>query len=253
MKYGLPTSIPNYVDFFIEKGFVMAEDVDSYRKNMDKLLRCEISGFETRLLAVGNVYDWHEIRCEPLHNEDGKVTQLFGRLRNIQGQRNLEQRAYHDMMTGSLNKATFEEEASVVLGESDKTMDKHAVIFIDLDDFKGVNDSLGHSYGDALLSTVGNRLKRLVRGDDLVGRIGGDEFSVMLRNIDNESSVLVRTNLMLEALQEDFTFEAKVVGIKASVGVAIYPHHGTSYKDLIIKADLAVYESKRRGKNVDVQ
>ncbi|MFI3254802.1 MAG: diguanylate cyclase [Eubacteriales bacterium] len=246
---GLSYDIPDFVNTLIDKKIIHPDCHGTYRKDIDDMLSARKMEYHVLSLAKPNVYEWFYVQGSFIRNEKGEPIEIFGKMQNIQAQRNLEQRAYHDMMTGALNKATFEEEAKKVL-ERFQSGEKHALVFIDLDDFKSVNDTLGHSYGDALLTTVGKRLKRLVRGDDLVGRIGGDEFTVMLRSIDSEESVLVRTNLMLESLRRDFSFEKKVIGIKASVGVSLYPNHGTTYKDLIGKADIAVYESKRRGKNV---
>lgn len=251
LDFGVPKEIPNYVEMFIENNFIPKEDADMYRSYTNKLFSGESMEYQVRAAVAVGVYEWFDVRCEHIYAPDGEPVEIFGRMRNIQKQKNLELRAYHDMMTGALNKTTFEEEVAGILQNSlvTNTGEKHALIFIDLDDFKSVNDNLGHSYGDVLLTTVGKRLKRLVRGEDLVGRIGGDEFSVFLRNVNNEESVLVRTKLMLESLQRNFSFEGKVIAIKASVGVGMFPEHGQNYKDLIGKSDMAVYESKRRGKN----
>ncbi|MFI3253695.1 MAG: PAS domain-containing protein [Eubacteriales bacterium] len=248
-NFGMPYDITDFVNTFIDKNIIHPDCHVSYRKDIDDMLSGRKMEYHVLSLTEPDVYEWYHVQGRFIQNEQGKPVEIFGKMKNVQEQRNLEERAYHDMMTGALNKATFEEQGKIIL-DTASLEEKYALIFIDLDDFKGVNDTLGHSYGDALLSTVGKRLKRLVRGDDLVGRIGGDEFAVMLRNVDSEESVLVRTNIMLEALQKDFSFEKQVIGIKASVGVSVFPQHGTTYKDLIGKADLAVYESKRRGKNV---
>ncbi len=184
-----------------------------------------------------------------IYDENGGLLEIFGTMENVQWKKDLEERASHDQMTQILNKVSFENELAEIL-ENSPTERQHALIFIDLDDFKGVNDTLGHSFGDLLLTTVGKRLKRVVRKSDLVGRIGGDEFAVFLQNIDGEKSALQRTNLILETLRRKFSFDGNTRDIKSSMGISIFPKHGSDYKELIGKSDLAVYESKRNGKNV---
>lgn len=246
---GLPTEIPNFIDVFIQSGFIRPEDSEKYRECTEKLLSGENMEYEIQASVGAGVYEWFNNKSEFIYNEKGEPIEIFGVIENIQKQKDLEQKASHDLMTKVLNKVSFEEESEGIMLKvyPDK---KHALIFIDLDDFKGVNDKLGHTYGDILLTTVGKRLKRHVREGDLVGRIGGDEFAVMLCNISDEQSVLERTNVMLESVKKNFSHEGISVGIRASVGVAVYPQHGENYKDLIGKSDFAVYESKRRGKNV---
>lgn len=97
-----------------------------------------------------------------------------------------------------------------------------------------------------MLISVGERLKE----HDLIGRLGGDKFAVLIKSIDNESTALKKAEVLLESLQREFSFDGNKREIKASLGVAIYPTHGTTYKDLIEKADLALYSSKGKGKNV---
>lgn len=245
---GIMLKTENYVETFIANGNIHPDDVEHYRACNVKLKTGELNQYEMRAEVLKGVYHWFDVKSTLIYSQEGEPLKILGRMKNIQKEKELQERAYHDLMTGALNKVSFEEQAGGILRES-CPKSKHALIFIDLDDFKGVNDTLGHSFGDALLTNVAKRLKGLVRGDDLVGRIGGDEFAVMLRNVDNEESVLLRTNRMLHALQQDISFENKVMNIKASVGLSIYPYHGSSYKELIGKADLAVYQSKREGKN----
>ncbi|MFI3249715.1 MAG: diguanylate cyclase [Eubacteriales bacterium] len=249
LSFGVPAEIPNFIDTFIKSGFVRPEDGDKYREYTEKILSGENMEYEIQAAVSRGVYEWFHVTSQYIHNEKGEPVEIFGMMENIQNKKDLEQKASHDLMTNVLNKVSFEQESENVLLKVSPDQ-KHALIFIDLDDFKGVNDNLGHIYGDVLLTTVGKRLKHHVREGDLVGRIGGDEFAVLLCNISDEESVLDRTNTMLDSVKRNFSHDGVSVGIKASVGVAVYPEHGKNYKDLISKSDIAVYESKRRGKNV---
>lgn len=248
-SFGVPIEIPHYIEVFIQQGFIRPEDAENYRKYNKKLLSGENMGYQIQAAVGVGVYEWFDVKSKFIYNEKGEPSEIFGTMENIQWKKDLEQRATQDLMTKVLNKASFEGEVATILEDSSHSK-QHALIFIDLDDFKGINDTLGHSFGDSLLSTVGKRLKRVVRKSDLVGRIGGDEFAVFLQNIDSEASAVARTNLLLETLQRKFSFEGNSKEIHSSMGISIFPKHGTDYKELIGKSDLALYQSKRNGKNL---
>ncbi len=112
------------------------------------------------------------------------------------------------------------------------------------------NDNLGHAFGDFLLGELGKRLRDAVRQQDLVGRVGGDEFVIFLRDIPNEEVLLGKAKMLLSTISEDFCDGVQHHNIHGSLGVAIYPDHGTSYEELYHHADLALYSSKHRGKNM---
>ncbi len=205
--------------------------------------------YEIQAAVDVGVYEWFHVKSQFIYDEKGEPKEIFGTMENIQWKKSLERKASHDLMTQVLNKVSFEEKVSALFDASTNSS-KHALVFIDLDDFKGVNDSLGHAFGDFLLISVGKRLQRVVRESDLIGRVGGDEFVLLLRDIGTTNSALVRANIMLETLRREFCNEGKSKSIKASLGVAIYPEHGQTYKELIHKSDIALYSSKGNGKNL---
>ncbi|MFI3251318.1 MAG: GGDEF domain-containing protein, partial [Eubacteriales bacterium] len=230
--YGVPVVIEDYVEAFISSKFIRPEDADTYREANHKLLSGENMEYEIRAAVASNVYEWFRIKSQFIYSDRNHPKEIFGTMENIQWEKDLKLKATHDLMTKVLNKVTFEEEVSYLLEHSKET-DLHALIFIDLDDFKSVNDTLGHAFGDSLLISVGKRLKRVVRTNDLVGRIGGDEFAVFLQFIGNPDSAIVRANLLLETLQRTFHFDGNSRSIKASLGVSVSPSHGTTYKELL--------------------
>lgn len=246
-KFG--KEIPDYINFMVGNKIIHPDDVEGYLKAQEEWLRGERDGVTVRATILTEEYEWYTYTGKKIFDEEGNLTEIFGTVRNVQKQKDLERRATHDLMTDVLNKVSFENEVIDVLKLSTQGQ-KHALVFVDLDDFKGVNDTLGHTFGDSLLISVGMRLKRALRDHDLVGRLGGDEFAVLIKSIDDEAVALSKANVLLEALQREFSFEGKEREIKASLGVALYPAHGDNYKDLIEKADLALYSSKRKGKNV---
>lgn len=152
-----------------------------------------------------------------------------------------------DPLTGLGNRHIFEEHMELAIARAARSKQHLAVIFLDLDRFKDINDSLGHHVGDLLLTLIGERLRRAVRKSDFVARIGGDEFTALLDNIDNVEDVIH----ILEKISREVCRPAPVsnttLDITVSMGVAIYPHHGELAMELMQKADMALYESKAQG------
>jgi diguanylate cyclase (GGDEF)-like protein len=138
------------------------------------------------------------------------------------------------------------------MAEAQRVHKKLGVIFLDLDRFKEVNDTLGHDAGDRLLYTVGNRLMELLRKTDTVARIGGDEFLLLLPNIERVKDVIHISQTVLDGLREPFIVDGHEVSISASIGIAIYPDDGTDVDTLVSRADKAMYEVKQRGNDTCV-
>jgi diguanylate cyclase (GGDEF)-like protein/PAS domain S-box-containing protein len=156
-------------------------------------------------------------------------------------------RATHDLLTGLPNRMLLKDRFSVAMAEAQRVHKKLAVIFLDLDRFKEVNDRLGHNAGDRLLYAVGNRLMELLRKTDTVARIGGDEFLLLLPNIERAEDVINISQTVLDVLREPFIVDGHEVSISASIGIAIYPDDGTDVDTLVSRADKAMYEVKQRG------
>lgn len=152
-----------------------------------------------------------------------------------------------DPLTGLGNRHIFEEHMELAIARATRKKQHLAVIFLDLDRFKDINDSLGHHVGDLLLTLMGDRLRRAVRKSDFVARIGGDEFTALIDNIENVEEV----NHILEKISREMCRPAPVsnttLDVTVSMGVAIFPHHGQMAMELMQKADMALYESKAQG------
>lgn len=246
-EIGLPDTLKNFPDSVYE--LIHSDDLESFKDFTTTTLAKSESTLSLRIKTKDRTYQWYQLKSVVIHDEQGKSKEVLGKIKNIQLQKELERKATHDMMTKVLNKVSFQEAVSKLLEQAGEN-ETHALIFIDLDDFKWVNDNLGHAFGDFLLVTVGKRLKRVVREDDLIGRLGGDEFAVLLKSIGNPAAAQERVKILLETLQRTFHYDGKSTEIKASVGFSLFPEHGTTYSELIKKSDLALYTSKRRGKSI---
>ncbi len=166
----------------------------------------------------------------------------------------LDNKAHIDQLTGVLNKRSFEESADRAF-HLENAPEKYALILIDVDNFKGVNDTLGHIYGDQVLAGVGEILHTVFRADDFLGRLGGDEFCVLLylpksaTISDAVTYTSEKCRQLCEAFNHNYAGEGGDYKISASVGVAFFPQHGRDFNTLYQCADKALYESKHRGKD----
>jgi diguanylate cyclase (GGDEF)-like protein len=157
--------------------------------------------------------------------------------------------AYHDQLTRLPNRLFLLEQLNHAILLSRRTKKKLAIIFLDLDNFKIINDTLGHAVGDKLLVETSRRLKKILRASDIVARIGGDEFVIIIENIDDFAVIDKVAEKILEGLQTIFTINNQRVIVTTSIGSAIFPMDGQNAEMLIRNADAAMYESKAKGGN----
>lgn len=165
----------------------------------------------------------------------------------------LEELANHDALTGLPNRAFFQNHFKEILEKSGSNGNKAAILFVDLDDFKPVNDQFGHEVGDLLLIEVAKRLKNSVHDSDVVARLGGDEFVMIITNLQSLNNLKILTDKIRTALCEPFDLNGhKDIKVSLSMGVSLYPEDDTDMTSIVKKADEAMYQSKRLGGNIVV-
>ena len=172
-------------------------------------------------------------------------------LRKIVGRTNdkLLHFATHDVLTGLPNRALLAERIQHAIHVSKRSGLSFAVLFMDLDGFKGINDSLGHSVGDGLLVAVGQRIRACIRSEDMVSRIGGDEFVAVMGNLASPEVVENLAENILSVLRQDFRVDEATLRVTSSIGIAVYPNSGDTVEALMKNADAAMYEAKQNGRN----
>jgi len=164
-------------------------------------------------------------------------------------QQNLKKMAHFDKLTNLPNRAYFYIELELEIKRAKRKKEKFSLMFIDLDGFKGVNDTYGHNVGDELLIQVSRRLEDVVRNVDIVSRIGGDEFVVLITEIHHDNNTSLVAQKIIQKLNENFIINKNKINIGASIGIATYPHHGEDIETLIKNSDNAMYKAKQNGKN----
>ncbi|STX41725.1 sensory box protein [Legionella donaldsonii] len=160
-----------------------------------------------------------------------------------------EQLSTYDPLTFLLNRRAFEETTNKMIENAKRYDYKFTLLYLDLDNFKSVNDSIGHDVGDALIKAVAIRLKKSIRMSDYCARLGGDEFGIILTEINSQNEANLVAHKLITILNRPFRIKGKQLYTGASIGIAIYPSDGTTYHDLLKNADTAMYRAKTSGKN----
>lgn len=179
----------------------------------------------------------------------GRVWSFSDITKRINLEQKLEYQASHDMLTGLPNRALLTDRIHHWINVSHRNKKRFAILFFDLDRFKLVNDSLSHVAGDELLSLIAKRWTTLIRKEDTLARIGGDEFVMIVPELDSDQNVINVANKILQSLKEPFKIAKRNITISTTIGISLYPTDGTTINDLLKSADLAMYEAKERGGN----
>jgi diguanylate cyclase (GGDEF)-like protein/PAS domain S-box-containing protein len=199
----------------------------------------------------GNEYiEWALI--SPVRQTDGHITNYLAVKENITDKKFAEERikqlAYFDQLTGLPNRSLLNERFKYAMSLAERSGEQLAVMFLDLDHFKDINDTLGHSIGDAVLIEVANRLKATIREEDTVSRLGGDEFILVFPGINADGAAIVASKLVEAVSMPYLIDEHELVGTP-SIGIAIYPNDGDNFEDLLKNADTAMYRVKQESRN----
>lgn len=249
--FGFPPRCGSVSRALTEGWLIHSEDVPLLLDRIQNLKNG--SGYEQVELriasALGN-YLWCRIRASAVRGKDGSLEKVLGIILNIDTEKReeklLQEQAERDPLTKLLNKTAGGNRAEEYLGRL-RENGGCALLIIDLDRFKQVNDRFGHLYGDSVLTRLAREIGKLFRSQDIVARIGGDEFMVLMQGVSDRTLVEAGCRRLQEGVAAAFPEEN--CHISCSVGAALAPEHGTTYKELFQKADQALYGAKARGRN----
>lgn len=200
----------------------------------------------------GEVFpSWQTISA--VRNEKGEVEQYISIFSDITEKKVSEERirtlAYNDALTNLPNRQLFIERMQRAIVRAQRKNDMVALLYLDLDRFKHINDSLGHPVGDVLIQQVADRLQRCVRAEDTVARLGGDEFTLIIEEVSDSNQVVRVANKILGSFVDPFMIEGNSLHATASIGISLYPEHGKDVDELVKYADVSMYHAKERGGN----
>jgi diguanylate cyclase (GGDEF)-like protein/PAS domain S-box-containing protein len=200
----------------------------------------------------GDVF-WNDLHIDPIINGDGEVTHFVGVLNDITEARHYERRlqhlAHHDPLTGLANRTLLQERLQTGIDAAAGNGKTGALAFLDLDNFKHINDTFGHEAGDAVLRTIATRLRHCVRDEDTVARMGGDEFVLLMNDQPGVHHVAELVERVREAVCAPIHAAGQELIAGASIGVALFPDHGAAAESIMRAADAAMYHAKTLGKN----
>jgi len=195
---------------------------------------------------------WWDVVVAPVCREVGEPVNLVAISRDVTHQKTAEEKARwaadHDALTQLPNRLLLQQRIDDSIREAATTGGHFAVLLLDVDHFKRINDMLGHDAGDSLLCTFADRLREACRTDDMIARLGGDEFAILLPHVRDEDQVFAAVEAILARLREPCIHDGRVLDCHASIGASIYPHQGKSRAELLKNADVALYAAKAAGR-----
>lgn len=235
------------------KNKILESDYQEVKEKYDNHINNKSDAFEVkcRIKVTDDKYSWVYIRGRALRDGQGQVIRIAGSVNNINKEKLTEARirklAYYDSLTGLPNRAYFNQLMDEYI--QTKSYDKFAIFLIDIDNFKAINDSLGHSYGDEIIIKVAEHLKKHINKDSELIRFGGDEFLIIVHNIKTNAELKCFAEVIIDEFNKPFINEGLVFPITLSMGVATYPFDGQQPDELLKHADMALYDIKVNGKN----
>ena len=253
----------HYSELIFEDDLEGARNLFNERRTGDRAnLNVELRVRSRRVRSVDRAFQtqtvWMDLTAQGRYYPPDERTRdnfigTYGTARDISERKEAEQvinfQAYHDLLTHLPNRALLKDRLSLAITQAQRNKRRLAVMFLDLDRFKIVNDTLGHTMGDRLLKAVANRLQGCLRGGDTLSRFGGDEFTLLLPEVRTRDDVVVIASKILDKLAAPFVIDGHELFVGASIGIAMYPEAGDSVEAPIQSADIAMYHVKGRGKN----
>ncbi len=235
------------MDSIRELGLFLDKDIHCLYKIIENSKKGISGSCDVSLVDIDSKVHPYNVFYKPIKKDSDAYDFIIGKASDVNDKKKLEMRSKTDMLTGCLNKVTTELMIEQVLDET--PLSEHCLLIIDIDNFKGLNDNLGHHFGDLVLTEIGNGLKSCFRTNDIVGRIGGDEFAVLISDVESKEIIESKAKRICEIFEKEYAGEYNNYKITGSVGIARYPIDGQSFKDLYMAADKALYQSKLSGKN----
>lgn len=222
-------------------------------RTQDALRRAQGGEVVRLVFKHGRPKRWWDIVLAPIISDDGAPVRIVVIGRDVTDQKRAEEKAHwaanHDPLTGLPNRILFQQKVDEAIAAAELDGTAFGVLLLDVDDFKQINDTIGHDAGDALLCTLAQRIRETLRPEDMISRLGGDEFAVLLAGIEREEQVISAGDAVLEKLREPWFHGSRMLDCSASVGASIFPVQAGDRAELLKNADVALYAAKGAGRS----
>ncbi|WP_297424142.1 diguanylate cyclase [Clostridium sp.] len=250
-KFGYEPITSSISENISKSNSIHKDDIKQLGKVLNDIIKGETyAEAEIRIRKEKIEYIWCKIRITAMFDKNGNIFKAIGIIIDIDKEKKkteeLLYKAQRDSLTSLYNKGTSQSMIEEFIKDNNSS---GALFVIDLDNFKAVNDNLGHLAGDVVLTNISSMISKNFYDDSIVGRIGGDEFIIFLKNVESEEQIRDSAEELLNVFRRNTAKEILDYNISASIGIAKYPEHGETYKELFISADKAVYLAKNRGKD----
>jgi diguanylate cyclase (GGDEF)-like protein/PAS domain S-box-containing protein len=234
---------------------VPPDDQEMDKINFARLTGDELSDYEVekRYVRKDGQVVWVRVSISKIPDTSGRPVRAAGIIQDITARKKAEEHirhmANHDELTGLPNRRLFYDLINFKMIEARRNKIKFAILFLDLDRFKEINDTLGHEAGDELLKAAGARLRSTIRESDLIARMGGDEFTILLPDMAHGEAVSEVAEKIIGSFRLSFKVSGHEIMITPSIGISIYPDNGMDFDSLLRNADIAMYQAKKQGRN----
>ncbi len=255
-RFKMPEILHKYKESLLkhseENGSVNKENILFCTENYNNCKK-DIFEEEIHLKDPNGENVWYLCRSNIIRDDSGTPVRTVGRLIDVTQHKikidELSELAQRDQLTGLYNKTATEHLITEILKQRKLQEEKCALMIIDIDNFKDINDYFGHLYGDVVLNGLAEVLPPLFRSDDIIGRVGGDEFFIFLKNYNSTELLKAKAKAICSLFSKTYKEGDVAVNISASIGIALCPEHGEEFSELYTKADMALYNAKAKGKN----
>ncbi|MEG0614704.1 MAG: diguanylate cyclase [Oscillospiraceae bacterium] len=251
-KFGYPGFYENARENLLNSPNIHPSDVEIYKKWLNSNYQLiDTDPVEIRIKTIDNVYIWCKLKSSLVYNSDGKPAHGICIITDISAEKaeieRLVLKTETDPLTGLYNKISTQEKIETILDASDNEL--NALIILDIDDFKSINDHYGHYIGDNCLVNTATILKNFFKTSDIIGRIGGDEFIIFTEDIGSMENLIQRIERLCECFKKEYSYGEVTVRTTCSIGVAVFPTNGDTFNELYRNADSALYYAKNSGKS----
>jgi diguanylate cyclase (GGDEF)-like protein/PAS domain S-box-containing protein len=235
----------------IHSGFIDNSQIEEWTGILER--KGVIRGAEIEVRCKDGARKWALVNIRAAYDAEGRIVLHEGTVEDVTDRKLAQQQvsylAYYDALTGLPNRLLMQDRLNNALASAGRVGRRVAILFLDLDRFKIINDSLGHSFGDLLLQQVAKRLTNEIREEDTVSRVGGDEFLIVLNSVESATEAELIAARIVHSLTGEFSIQGRSLSVSCSVGISLFPEHGKDTETLIKNADAAMYCAKEKGSN----